>query len=132
MPSQIFDIYVAFGQRRGNDPLHWMLLVAPTGSDRCTWYHVTGGPTQGTGYSLIIQANKRVNSLGIASKELVGRIEDKDINKLKASAQKPNLQRCQRWTCEVLEDLERKGLIAVGTTATYRRRIEPSPHERSC
>ncbi|KAH9863700.1 hypothetical protein J1614_009632 [Plenodomus biglobosus] len=131
MPTKTLDVYIAFGQRRGNDPLHWILLVSPTGTDQCTWYHVTGGPTQGKNYSLMIQANKRMNSFGIASKELVGRIEEKDINKLKASAQKPSLQRCQRWTCDVLEDLERKGLIVVGTAAKYRRRIEPSPHERS-
>jgi hypothetical protein len=99
------DVYVAFGQRRGTDPIHWILLVAPSGSDRYTWYHVTGGPTQGTGYTLMIQANKRVNSLGIASKELVGRIEEKDINKLKSSAQRVPLQRCQRWTCDLLEDI---------------------------
>jgi hypothetical protein len=125
------DVYVAFGQRRGTDPLHWILLVAPSGSDRCTWYHVTGGPTQGTGYTLMIQANKRVNSLGIASKELIGSIQEKDINKLKSSAQSVPLQRCQRWTCDLLGDLERKGLITAGWTAHFRGRIEPSPYERS-
>ncbi|KAH5319441.1 hypothetical protein HBI12_112800 [Parastagonospora nodorum] len=125
------DVYVAFSKRRGDDPLHWMLLVAPSGSDRCTWYHVTGGPTQGKGYTLEIQANKRVNSQGIGSKELVGRIEEKDTNKLKSSAQRVPLQRCQRWTCDLLEDLERKGLIAEGTSAQLRGRIEPSRHESS-
>jgi hypothetical protein len=52
------DVYVAFGQRRGTDPLHWILLVALSGSDRCTWYHVTGGPTQGTGHILMIQPTR--------------------------------------------------------------------------
>jgi hypothetical protein len=79
----------------------------------------------------MIQANKRVNSLGIASKELVGRIEEKDVNKLKSSAQRVPLKRCQRWTCDLLEDLERKGLITAGWTAHFRGRIEPSPHEAS-
>jgi hypothetical protein len=130
MSSQALDLYVAFGQRRGNDPLHWILLVAPKNSDRCTWYHVTGGPTQGAGYSLMIQANKRINSLGIASKELIGSIQEKDINKLKSSAQRVPLQRCQRWTCDLLADLERKGLVRAGTTANYRGRIEPSPFEK--
>lgn len=131
MSDQTLDIYVAFGVRRGNDTLHWMLLVVPPGSDRCTWYHVTGGPTQDTGYTLMIQANKRVNSLGIASKELIGTIKAEDTNKLKSSTQKVGLQRCQRWTCDVLEDLERKGLIAAGTTETYRSRIEPSRFEEA-
>lgn len=123
------DVYVAFGQRRGTDPLHWILLVMPRGSDRCTWYHVTGGPTQGAGYTLNIQANKRVNSFGITSKEFIGRIQEKDVGKLKSSAQRVPLQRCQRWTCDLLEDLERKGLIASGLAAQFRARIEPSPHQ---
>jgi hypothetical protein len=103
----------------------------PRDSDRCTWYHVTGGPSQGLDYTLTIQANKRVNSLGIESKELVGSIYEKYIDKLKSSAQSLPLQRCQRWTCELLSDLERKGLITAGTAASYRARIEPSPYERS-
>ncbi|KAJ5265273.1 hypothetical protein N7524_006291 [Penicillium chrysogenum] len=63
-----WDIYVAYGNRRRNDTLHWILLLANPGSDRCTWYHVVGGPTQGRPYQPKIEANKRVNSFGIASK----------------------------------------------------------------
>lgn len=130
MSTQVLDLYVAFGNRRGNDTVHWILLVVPRNSDRCTYYHVTGGPTR-TGYTLQIQANKRVTSFGIASKELVGCIYEGDLNKLKASAQRMPLQRCQRWTCDLLSDLERKGLIRAGTAASFLARIEPSPHESS-
>jgi len=79
----------------------------------------------------MIQANKRVNSLGIASKELIGTIQEKETNKLKSSAQKAGLQQCQRWTCDVIEDLERKRLIVAGTAETYRSRIESSHHEET-
>lgn len=130
MSSQTLDVYIAFCQRRGTDPAHWMLLVGTTGTNRCTWYHVTGGPTQNSGYTLMIQANKRIDSFGIVSRELVGTIQEKDLNKLKSSAQSIPLQRCQRWTCDLLEDLERKALIEKGQAASYRARIEPSPYER--
>ena len=30
------NLYVAFGQRRVNDPLHRIILAVPEGSDRCT------------------------------------------------------------------------------------------------
>lgn len=51
------DICIGYGKRRGNDPLHWMLLVGVPDDTRCTWYHVTGGHQQG--YKLEIQAGKR-------------------------------------------------------------------------
>ncbi|KZF20992.1 hypothetical protein L228DRAFT_239887 [Xylona heveae TC161] len=125
------NLYVAFGQPRGRDPRHWMILAVPEGAtQRCTYYHVTGGPTQGQSYELQIQANKRVNSFGIASKEYIGTINESDVNKLKSSAQRARLGRCQRWVVEVLRDLERKGLLGPGIAASYAARIEPSPKKQ--
>jgi hypothetical protein len=106
--TSLLDIYVAFSNRRGNDPLHWILLLAHPGSDRCTWYHVTGGPTQGRPYVPKIEANKRTNSFGIATKQFISRIPAGEINKVKAATQAVPLQRCQRWTTEVLAKLEEK------------------------
>jgi hypothetical protein len=63
--------------------------------------------------------------------ELVGKIQEKDINKLKSSAQSVPVQRCQRWTCDLLEDLGRNRLITAGWTTHFRGRIEPSPYEES-
>ncbi|KAG4431276.1 hypothetical protein IFR05_013242 [Cadophora sp. M221] len=65
--SEVLKLYVVLGQRRGQNPLHWIILTAPEGSDRCTYYHMVGGPTQGKNYELQIQANKRVNSNGISA-----------------------------------------------------------------
>jgi hypothetical protein len=128
MSSQVLELYVAYGQRRGNDALHWIILAVPENSDRCTYYHVTGGPTQGTDYVLQIEANKRVNSNGIASTEHIGTIEKSDINKLKASAQKVTPQFCQSWAVEVLGDLERKSLVAKGTKETWQAKMERDPY----
>lgn len=124
------DIFVAFGQRRGNDTLHWILLLAQPGSDRCTWYHVVGGPTQGVPYQPKIEANKRMNSFGISTKQWVSRVPATEINKIKSAAQSVPMQRCQRWTTEVLAVLERKGLVPPGTHAHFHSQIEPSHFEQ--
>jgi hypothetical protein len=129
--SAVLSLYVALGQRRGQDPLHWIILAVPEGSDRCTYYHMVGGPTQGNNYELQIQANKRVNSNGISSSEYVGTIAKSDVNKLKASAQRIAPQFCQSWVVGVLEDVERKGLVAQGTAATWHAKMEPDPYAQS-
>jgi hypothetical protein len=106
--TSLLDIYVAFSNRRGNDPLHWILLLAHPGSDRCTWYHVTGGPTQGRPYVPKIEANKRTNSFGIATKQFISRIPAGEINKVKAATQAVPLQRCSAGQQKYLPNSKRK------------------------
>ncbi|KAJ5169561.1 uncharacterized protein N7500_002344 [Penicillium coprophilum] len=122
-----WDVYVAFCQRRGKAPLHWMLLLANPRSLRCTWYHVVGGPTQNRDYERKIQAGKRIDSFGISKKQYIGQIQARDINKVKSAVVVVPVQACQRWTVEVLAELERKCLIPVGTSADYHNQIEPTP-----
>ncbi|EED20287.1 conserved hypothetical protein [Talaromyces stipitatus ATCC 10500] len=129
--SSTLDIYIGFGNRRGNDTLHWILMLATPGTDRCTWYHVTGGPTQARGYTLQIQANKRLNSFGLSGKRFISTIPASEINKIKSAAQSVPLQRCQRWTTAVLGQLEAKRLVPPGTMAEFESQIEPSRFEQS-
>ena len=72
-------------------------------------YHVTGGLTQGTGHTLQIQANKRFDRYGTASKHLVGTICAEDEVKFKAAAQSIPMQRCQRFTTPFLPNWNRRG-----------------------
>lgn len=104
-------------------------MLLPPGNPYCTWYHVTGGPTQGLQYTLQIQANKRVDSFGIASKTRIGTIPATEVNKVKAAAQAVPLQRCQRWTVAVLGRLEQKGLVPPGTQDRFNAQVEPSREE---
>ncbi|KAI1766708.1 hypothetical protein GGR53DRAFT_464030 [Hypoxylon sp. FL1150] len=121
-------LYIAVcKQRPEGGARHWMLIAATSGSNNCTWYHVAGGPTQNTDYTLQIQS-KRVNSRGIESHYQVADIQPKDINKLKSSAQKVTPKFCQRWVVEVLGDLERKSLVPVGTSQTWSQRMESDPY----
>lgn len=121
-----WNVHVAFCQRRGNDPLHWMLLLANPGSLRCTWYHVVGGPTQNRDYERKIQAGKRMDSFGISRTQYVGCISASDINKVKSAVVAVPVQDCQHWMVEVLAGLERKFLVPLGTSVHYHSQIEPS------
>lgn len=123
------ELHVGFGQRRQDDPLHWMLILRAPDDEFCTWYHVTGGPSQGTDYTLMIQGHKRFKSFGIASTTLIGTVPETETNKIKAAAQAVPLQRCQRWTVAVLDKLEKKNLVPAGTSAKFEAQVEPSKAE---
>ncbi|KAJ5374895.1 hypothetical protein N7517_006901 [Penicillium concentricum] len=126
--ADYWNVYVAFCQRRGKDPLHWMLLLANHGSLHCTWYHVVGGPTQNRDYKRKIEAGKRIDSFGISKKQYIGQISGDDINKVKSAVVAVPVQECQRWMVEVLAGLERKCLIPFGTSKDYCNQMEePSP-----
>ncbi|KAJ5972172.1 uncharacterized protein N7479_002090 [Penicillium vulpinum] len=119
-----WDVYVAFCQRRGDDPLHWMLLFAHPGSLRCTWYHVVGGPTQNRDFERKIQAGKRMDSFGISRKQYICQIAASEINKVKSAVVAVPVQDCQRWIVAVLAGLERKCLVPAGTSADYYNQME--------
>lgn len=131
MSQPILGIYVAYGQRRGKAALHWIILARPDGGMACTYYHVTGGPTQGTPYKIEIQDSKRFDSNGIASTHLVGNIKASDRNKLKASCKNFQPMFCQRWVVEVLGDMERKGLLPSGTYTTWHSNMEVDPYSNN-
>ncbi|KKZ64441.1 hypothetical protein EMCG_09576 [[Emmonsia] crescens] len=125
------DVSVAFCHRRNpGETQHWMFILAIPGSTTGTWYHVTGGPTLQAGYTLHIQAGKRLDSFGIASRTVLCQISANDINKVRAAAQAVPLQRCQRWTVALLDRLEQRGLVPLGTKVRFESQIEPSPHEQ--
>ncbi|OAA38531.1 hypothetical protein ISF_09889 [Cordyceps fumosorosea ARSEF 2679] len=119
------QLWIGIGKRRGNDPRHWILILVAPDATESTWYHVTGGPTTSTEYKLVIQ-NKRFKSFGIAEHHFVGEIDEKDVRKLKSSAQGVPVQMCQEWAVAVLQDLERKGLLTAGTAQHWSTQVESS------
>ncbi|KAI1257418.1 hypothetical protein MGN70_000458 [Eutypa lata] len=106
---------------------HWILMLAPEGAERGTWYHVTGGPTQNKPYKLEIQT-KRINSTGVETHHHVGNIAQKDVNKVKSSAQKIAPKFCQGWAVDVLGDLEKKSLVPRGTHNGWSQQMEVDPY----
>lgn len=125
-PETPIDIYVCFGHERGTHYPHWMLMLRNRGSMVGTWIHSTGGPTQNTPYACTIQANKRVNSHGIESTELLGTISLKDVNKVKAAAKRVPPQQCQMYVVTLASELEKKGLLPNGVTARLGQRVRMS------
>ncbi|KAJ5613837.1 hypothetical protein N7528_007491 [Penicillium herquei] len=121
--TSTLDVYVAFCKRRGNHPLHWMIMLVHPGSDRCTWYHVVGGPTQGRPYEPKIEANKRVDSTGISSKQWICQIaaSGSNLEKIKAATKAVPAQ-----YFEVLGILEGKEIVPSGTKDLFQTQIEPN------
>ena len=106
---------------------HWILMLGEEDAANCTWYHSTGGPTQNKSYKVEIQT-KRFQSLGVESHHFIGDIAAKDVKKVKASVQKQPAKFCQRWAVDVLGDLEKKGLVAGDTSATWAAAMEVDPY----
>jgi hypothetical protein len=126
MASSNLQMRLAICKRRTDAAtVHWIIAVVPEGQLRCTYYHVIGGPTQGTSYAMKIEANKWIDSYGIEETHFITAIDGKDLNKLKAAAQRVPLQRCQTWCVGVLEELEKKGLVPPGTAQHWNNRVEP-------
>ena len=122
------DVYVAITHRRKNGTAHWMLMLAHPGSDRCTWYHVVGGPSRNTAYKCKIQANKKLDSFGIDTRHWVSRVPASEINKVNSTVLSTPEQGCQQFVTEIFDGLERKVLVPAGTGLKWKSKIEPSPY----
>lgn len=73
-----------------------------------------------------IEANKRVNSRGIESIELLGTVSPKDVKKIIAAAKRVPLQQCQMYVITVASELEKRGFLQNGTTSRLGQRVQMS------
>ncbi|KAM0216567.1 hypothetical protein ACHAPQ_009487 [Fusarium lateritium] len=122
-----FDMWLAVCKDRGTGgPRHWILMLSEEGSDRATWYHSTGGPTQGKSYKVDIDT-KRLHSHGVENHYLVSKFAAKDKNKVKSAAQRAPAKFCQRWVVDVLMDLEKRSLVPAGTWQQWNGAMEADP-----
>lgn len=125
-PDVPIDVLVCHGKERGTKYPHWMLMLVSRGAQKGTWYHSIGGPTQNKPYEVAIQAQKRVDSQGISSTELIGSIMPKDVNKVKAAAQRVPAQQCQRYVVALVHELEKKGLAQKGEAVRLNNKVQMS------
>jgi len=127
IPANVpIDVLVCYEKERGTKYPHWMLMLVSQGGQRGTWYHSTGGPTQGTPYAVTIEANKRLDSHGIQSTEQIGTIMPKDVNKVKAAAQRVQPQQCQRYVVHLVHGLEKKDLARAGEAVRLNGKVQIS------
>ena len=101
-------------------------MLVSQGSQRGVWYHSTGGPTQNKPYAVTIEANKRIDSHGIQSTELIGTILPGDVNKVKAAAQRVPAQQCQRYVVALVHELEKKGFVQHGEAVRLNEKVQMS------
>ena len=122
-------IYLALCKKtnptKGN---HWMIMTAPRGAEKATWYHITGGPTQNKPFKLEILANKRFRSNGVEQHFEVGKAKAADTKKINAAAQSVPIPsptggkegNCQTWAVGLLDALEKKGFVGPGQASHWR------------
>jgi len=78
-------IYLCVCEAREGVTPHWLLMLVEDDAERGTWIHLVGGPSN-KDYTLPIQANKGVDSFGIAFKELLSTVDATHRNKILAAA----------------------------------------------
>ncbi|KAJ2985704.1 hypothetical protein NUW58_g5391 [Xylaria curta] len=111
------------GQRRGADPLHWMLVLKNPSKDRGTWYHVIG--ERGV-YEVAIQNGECFRSHEISEHYFICDFSERDQSELKSACLRAKLARSQEWTTAVLGDLENRGRVPPGTHSYWFGQIELS------
>ncbi|KAK4235057.1 hypothetical protein C8A03DRAFT_37115 [Achaetomium macrosporum] len=122
------QLVVAICKARGDGGArHWILMLAEDNAESATWYHSTGGPTQGKPYSVEI-AMKRFRSQGVDKHYKIATIPAKEKNKVKAAVQNTTAKFCQRWVVDVLASLEKKTLVPQGTADTWYKAMEVDPY----
>jgi hypothetical protein len=122
-----FDMWLAVCKDRGTGGArHWILILSEEGSDRATWYHSTGGPTQGKPYKVDIDS-KRLRSHCIEKRHFVGKVTIKDKNKVESAVQRAPAKFCQRWVVDVLGDLEKRCIVPEGTWEQWNGAMEFDP-----
>ena len=121
-----FEIHVCYGHEHLGEYPHWLLSLQSPDASQCTWIHSTGGPSQGRAYECSIQANKHIESAGIASSSIQGYISPEDVGKVIEIAKGVEPQQCQRYVIAVVAELEKIGLLPHGRTAFLKDQVQMS------
>jgi hypothetical protein len=107
------DLYLAICKPQDpEDPIHWMMMMAHPGAERCTWLHCEG--FRGNRRTEI-EEGKRFNSWGIGTKDFLCRIPvSEGITVVQEALALPK-QSCRWWVLYLMLRLEDKGLMPEGT-----------------
>ena len=101
-------------------------MLRPRNSMFGTWFHSVGGPTQNRPYQYSCQDNKRFDSHGIRSADLLGSITVKQVAKVKAAAKRTQPQQCQKYVVALTAELERIKLVAPGWALRLSQQVQIS------
>jgi hypothetical protein len=121
------NLHLAISKERGQgQPRHWILMLAEENATHAIFHHVTGGPMHGKPYEVVIEP-KRVDSHGIEKRYLIAQVLKKDRQKVKAAVRQAPPLFCQRWILNVLEDLEKQGIVPEETSSKWNEALETDP-----
>ncbi|KAM0244529.1 hypothetical protein ACHAP5_006211 [Fusarium lateritium] len=119
-----FDGWLAV--RKDRDTGHWTLMLSKEGSDQATCYHSTGGPAKGKSYKVDISTNRLPNH-GVEWHPFVGKVLEKDKNKVMSAVQSSPARFCQSRILDALADLEKRSLVPEGTWEHWNGAAEVDP-----
>jgi hypothetical protein len=139
MPERNFvELYVGIGVHQittnKKHPRHWCLLLAPSGSQTCTYHSVDVSieMDQPITYERVIIRDFDINDPRIESKEQITTIPAglKDVLKRTIASFKP--QRCQDYVLAILEALSKSGQVPCSGILDYFKELtEPSLYEKT-
>ncbi|KAG9496147.1 hypothetical protein J7337_012726 [Fusarium musae] len=121
------NLYLVISKERGQgQPRHWILMLAEENATHGIFYRITGGPMHGKPYEVTIEP-KRVDSHGIEKRHLIAQVLEKHRQKIKAAVRQAPPLFCQRWILNVVEDLEKQGVVPKGTCSKWNEALETDP-----
>ncbi|KAJ5392545.1 hypothetical protein N7509_008035 [Penicillium cosmopolitanum] len=113
-----YGLYLAFSGRSDQANVHWMILLAHPGADRCMRFHCEGSPAL---REYVSESDTPFNGLRdsayrrIDRKDLICRIPIEAFDVVVKQAEATPLQSSAFWVLYLLFRLERKGLVPEGT-----------------
>ncbi|KAL5586258.1 hypothetical protein FOBRF1_016128 [Fusarium oxysporum] len=121
------NLHLAISKEQGQgQPRHWILMLAEENATRAIFYHTTGEPMHSKPYEVAIEP-KLVESHGIDKRHLIAKVLEKDRQEVKAAVRQAPPLFCQRWSLNVLEDLEKQGIVPEGTCSNWKEAMETDP-----
>ncbi|KAL4905532.1 hypothetical protein BDW74DRAFT_177900 [Aspergillus multicolor] len=106
-----------------NGPEHWALFVLIRGTNRCTRYEAGNGYPPET-YEAWRQEDKRFSSWFYPRRELIADFSRQDHLAMAEEAAKVKPQHCQRYIVDILQRLEDRRMVPLGTAEKYRARVQ--------
>lgn len=117
-----YGLYLALSGRSGKEKVHWMILLAHPGADRCIRFHCEGHSGSRV---YVSQSDTLFSGLGdstyrrIKRKELICRIPIESLDVVVKQAKATPVQGSAFWVLYLLFRLERKRLVPEDTYTNW-------------
>ncbi|KAI9375075.1 hypothetical protein BJX61DRAFT_540222 [Aspergillus egyptiacus] len=119
-----YDLYIATADREDNHPDHWVLVLTRMFQDlsSCTIYHAGCCPRDN--YYRAVEEDEDAPSWGVRQKWFIGILEQSGREVLEEAAKTVEIQDCQRYILRIVEILENKEFVPLGSRARHASRLD--------